>query len=56
MPYAHPHTKIRFVNVMVFSCTHSLVLYVCSLSQEYIDARRPRREAADGSRHRIEYF
>ena len=43
MPCAHPHVKIRFV--LVFSCTHSLALYLCSLSQEYIDARRPRRKA-----------
>jgi hypothetical protein len=54
MPCAYPHAKIRFV--LIFSCTRSLALYLCSLSQEYIDARRPRREAADGSRHRIEYY
>ena len=53
-PCAHPHAKIRFV--LIFSYTRSLALYLCSLSQEYIDARRPRREAADGSRHCIEYF
>ena len=52
MPCAHPHAKIRFV--LVFSCTRSLALYLCSLCQEYIDARRPRREAADDSRHRTE--
>ena len=54
MPCAHPHVKIRFV--LVFSCTHSLALYLCSLSQEYIDVRRPRRKAVNGSRHRIESF
>ena len=51
MPCAYPHTKIRFV--LIFSCTCSLALYLCSLSQEYIDARRPRRKAVNGSRHRI---
>ena len=54
MHCAHPHTKIRFV--LVFSCTRSLVLYVCSLSQVYIEARRPRRKAADSSRHHVESF
>jgi hypothetical protein len=54
MPCTHPHTKSRFV--LVLSCTRSLALYSCSLSQEYIGARRPRSEAADCLRHHTEYF